>query len=85
MARSFQLCEPGGSGPARHPLRLIRKIVNAALARLDGAFAGLYAAEGRPMIAPERLLRAELIQACPREGGDSVFGSIGAPADGADA
>lgn len=48
--------------PARHPLRLIREIVNAALARLDGAFAKLYAAEGRPSIAPERLLRATLIQ-----------------------
>ena len=48
--------------PARHPLRLIRKIVNAALARLDGAFDKLYAAEGRPSIAPERLLRAALIQ-----------------------
>jgi transposase len=48
--------------PARHPLRLIREIVNAALARLDGAFDKLYAAEGRPSIAPERLLRAALIQ-----------------------
>ena len=48
--------------PARHPLRMIRKIVNAALARLDGAFAKLYATEGRPSIAPERLLRAALIQ-----------------------
>lgn len=48
--------------PARHPLRLIRQIVNAALARLDGAFDELYAADGRPSIAPERLLRAALIQ-----------------------
>jgi transposase len=48
--------------PARHPLRLIREILNSALARLDGAFAPLYAAEGRPLIAPERLLRAALIQ-----------------------
>lgn len=48
--------------PARHPLRLIREIVNTALARLDGAFDTLYAAEGRPSIAPERLLRAALIQ-----------------------
>jgi transposase len=48
--------------PARHPLRMIREIVNAALARLDGAFAKLYAADGRPSIAPERLLRAALIQ-----------------------
>ena len=48
--------------PARHPLRLIRAIVNDALTRLDSAFAGLYGAEGRPSIAPERLLRAALIQ-----------------------
>ena len=48
--------------PARHPLRLIREIVNAALARLDGTFDKLYAADGRPSIAPERLLRAALIQ-----------------------
>jgi transposase len=48
--------------PARHPLRLIREIVNGALARLDGVFAALYAADGRPSIAPERLLRAALIQ-----------------------
>jgi transposase len=48
--------------PSRHPLRLIREVVNAALARLDGAFDKLYAADGRPSIAPERLLRAALIQ-----------------------
>jgi transposase len=48
--------------PVRHPLRLIREIVNAALVRLDGAFDKLYAADGRPSIAPERLLRAALIQ-----------------------
>ena len=48
--------------PARHPLRLIREIVNGALSRFDGEFARLYAAEGRPSIAPERLLRAASIQ-----------------------
>jgi transposase len=48
--------------PERHPLRVIRRIVNAALVRLDAAFANLYAAEGRPSIPPERLLRAVLIQ-----------------------
>jgi len=56
--------------PGRHPLRMIREIVNGALGRLDGAFATLYASEGRPSIAPERLLRAALLQACPRAGGD---------------
>lgn len=45
-----------------HPLRLIRELVNDALGRLDAAFAKLYAHEGRPSIAPERLLRASLLQ-----------------------
>jgi len=49
--------------PEHHPLRLIRRIVNEVLADLDGEFAELYAAEGRPSIAPERLLRALLLQA----------------------
>ena len=48
--------------PARHPLRKIREFVNAALAALDAEFAKLYSADGRPSIAPERLLRAALIQ-----------------------
>jgi transposase len=49
--------------PSSHPLRLIRRIVNEVLAALDREFADLYAAEGRPSIAPERLLRALLLQA----------------------
>ena len=38
--------------PTHHPLRLIRRIVNEVLDDLDGEFAELYAAEGRPSIAP---------------------------------
>jgi transposase len=49
--------------PGNHPLRLIRRVVNDVLAALDGEFGRLYAAEGRPSIAPERLLRALLLQA----------------------
>ena len=48
--------------PTRHPLRKVRQIVNDALASLDAEFDRLYAAEGRPSIAPERLIRASLIQ-----------------------
>jgi transposase len=48
--------------PSRHPLRKIRQIVNDALASLDSDFEVLYSAESRPSIAPERLLRASLIQ-----------------------
>jgi transposase len=47
-----------------HPLRPIRKIANAALSDLSEDFAALYPPKlGRPSIAPERLLRAMLLQA----------------------
>ncbi len=48
--------------PARHPLRKIKAVVDTALTRLDADFNRLYAGDGRPSIAPERLLRAALIQ-----------------------
>jgi transposase len=48
---------------ADHPLRVIRAIVNEALAALELDFRGLYARIGRPSIAPEKLLRAMLLQA----------------------
>lgn len=48
--------------PARHPLRHIRQVVNDALASLDGEFAALYTYFGRLSIAPERLIRASLLQ-----------------------
>jgi transposase len=47
-----------------HPLRPIREIANAALLGLSEDFAALYPPRlGRPSIAPERLLRAMLLQA----------------------
>jgi transposase len=49
--------------PADHPLRPIRRIVDHALSGLSGEFAALYSHLGRPSIAPERLLRALLLQA----------------------
>ena len=48
--------------PARHPLPAMRRLTDAALADLDGAFSALYEACGRPSIPPERLLRAALLQ-----------------------
>ena len=51
--------------PADHPLRVIRIMVNKALEKMDDLFAQMYAADikgGRPSIAPEKLLRAMLIQ-----------------------
>ncbi|UWQ35614.1 IS5/IS1182 family transposase (plasmid) [Leisingera sp. M527] len=46
--------------PARHPLRKIRQVVNDALASLDADFQALYTDFGRPLIPPERLIRAIL-------------------------
>jgi hypothetical protein len=47
--------------PADHPLRSIRKMANAALAKMNALFSGMYVADikgGRPSMAPEKLLRA---------------------------
>ena len=46
-----------------HPLRVIRGLVNSALADLSTAFDALYSPFGRESIPPERLLRALLLQA----------------------
>src|SRR3984885_15710279 len=51
--------------PSSHPLRSIRVMANEALAKMDRVFAGMYEADikgGRPSIAPEKLLRAMLLQ-----------------------
>jgi transposase len=51
--------------PADHPLRAIRKMANAALEKMNVLFAGMYEADvkgGRPSVAPEKLLRAMLLQ-----------------------
>ncbi len=45
-----------------HPLRRIRAMTDAALRELSAEFDELYAPGGRPSIAPERLLRALLLQ-----------------------
>ena len=47
----------------KHPLRLMRAVVNDALRALSADFDAMYARDGRPSIPPERLLRALLLQA----------------------
>jgi transposase len=49
--------------PQGHPLRAIRAMVDEALASLSGHFDTLYSKSGRPSIAPEKLIRALLLQA----------------------
>jgi transposase len=46
-----------------HPLRTIRELANAALSELSKNLTALYTDFGRPSIAPEKLLRAMLLQA----------------------
>ena len=48
--------------PKDHPLRAIRLMADAALKELGPTFDRIYAAGGRPSIAPEKLLRALLLQ-----------------------
>lgn len=48
--------------PKNHPLRPIRAMVSEALTQLDQELEGMYSRVGRPSIAPERLIRALLLQ-----------------------
>lgn len=51
--------------PASHPLRAIRVMFNEALEKLEDLFADMYedaSKGGRPSIAPQKLLRAMLLQ-----------------------
>jgi transposase len=48
--------------PKDHPLRQIRPLVDEIFRTMSRDFDGLYASTGRPSVAPERLLRALLLQ-----------------------
>ena len=62
QAAMFSYISPEARVPADHPLRPIRVMVDQVLAELSPRFAALYARTGRPSIAPEKLLRALLLQ-----------------------
>src|SRR3712207_4472543 len=47
--------------PPNHPIRCIKPIVEQALTHLSPTFAQMYAADGRPSIPPEHLLKASLL------------------------
>ena len=46
---------------ADHPIRAIRAMVDKALGQMDATFSAMYSRRGRPSVAPERLLRAQLL------------------------
>src|SRR5574340_8583 len=62
QAGLFSYLSPEERVPATHPLRPIRQYVDTALTALSPKLEQLYARTGRPSIAPERLLRALLLQ-----------------------
>lgn len=58
----FSYISPEQRVPANHPLRKLRPLVDAVLTRLSPCFTAMYSRIGRPSIAPEKLLRALLLQ-----------------------
>lgn len=62
QAGLFSYLSPETRIPATHPLRLIRQSVDSALSALSAKLTKLYAQPGRLSIAPEKLLRALLLQ-----------------------
>src|SRR5881409_757322 len=62
QAGMFSYVSPEQRIPANHPLRPIREMTDEVLRQLSRRFARLYAKAGRPSIAPEKLLRALLLQ-----------------------
>src|SRR5438046_5894835 len=59
----FSYISPEQRVPQDHPLRSLRAMTDEALQQLQPRFNRLYAKTGRPSIAPEKLLRALLLQA----------------------
>src|SRR5213079_686956 len=58
----FSYVSPEQRVPQDHPLRPLRVLTDEALQQLQPRFNKLYAKTGRPSIAPEKLLRALLLQ-----------------------
>ena len=61
--QSSMLClvSPEDVVPAEHPIRSIKRLADAALAKLSPIFDAMYASTGRPSIPPEHLLKAQLL------------------------
>jgi transposase len=62
QASMWSYISPEQRVPQDHPLRQIRTMTDQILKQLSPRFRRLYAKTGRPSIAPEKLLRALLLQ-----------------------
>jgi transposase len=58
----YSYISPEKRVPSDHPLRRLRGMVDTALQEMSPQFAEMYSHYGRPSIAPEKLLRALLLQ-----------------------
>jgi transposase len=62
QSHMFSYLSPEARVRKDHPLRAVRAMVDEVLRALSSQFGRMYASEGRPSIAPEKLLRAQLLQ-----------------------
>jgi transposase len=62
QSEMFSYLSPEDRVPGGHPLRAVRLITDRILSRMSEQFAQMYSGTGRPSIAPEKLLRALLLQ-----------------------
>ena len=58
----FSYLSPEQRVPSGHPLRKVREMTDRLLGELSDLFDQMYSTMGRPSIAPEKLLRALLVQ-----------------------
>ena len=61
QATMFHYFSADSRVPAEHPLRRIKKLAERALGAISGELNALYSTTGRPSIAPERLLKGQLL------------------------
>ena len=60
QSHMFSYFSPEERVPAKHPLRAIKAYIDSALKQIGPLLDGIYSDIGRPSIAPERLLKAQL-------------------------
>ena len=62
QSHMFSYLSPEARVRKDHPLRVVRTMVDEVLRAMSPQFDRMYASEGRPSIAPEKLLRAHLLR-----------------------
>jgi len=73
QAGLFSYVSPEQRVPSDHPLRTIKHYADQALRGMSSDFEALYASTGRPSIAPERLLKGQLLIALYSVRSDRAF------------